>query len=238
MRKYGEGWAVAYFFGLCLAAAIVLIVIGMVIAGIRHRKRREVRRAWGAKWGLELVDSEEYEKSRKGRSTAQSELAAKIVQEYPYVPAFKNSTSCRFAMHMLEGTVQGRFTRVFEFVYLTGSGKHVVEHPFSVVGFHLNSIKGHLSLRRPGWLDKVKDDIQVGRPILDDRYNIYADEWNLLANELPDELARVLEESDLFELVVAVDRMVVTVRKKLKNEAYDRLMEDAIKLADWLDTKR
>jgi hypothetical protein len=37
---------------------------------------------------------------------------------------------------------------------------------------------------------------------------------------------------------VAVDRMVMTVRKKLKNEAYDRLMEDAIKLADWLDTKR
>lgn len=237
MRKYGEGWAVAYFFGLCVAAGIVLITIVLLIAKANHRRRRAIRKAWGAKWGLELVDSEEYEKGRKGQ--AQFELAAKMLEEYPYVPVFKNSTSFRCAMHMLEGTIQGRFTRVFEYMYITGSGKNTVDHNFSVVGIQFDSIKGHLALRKHGWRDGLgKDDIQSGRPILDDRYYIWADEWGLLAKELPDDLGRVLEECEVYELIVAVDKMVMIARKRLKVEQYDRLTEDAIKLADWLDAKR
>lgn len=237
MHRYGEGWAVAYFFGMILLISAILIIVGHFIAKARHRKRREVRQAWGAKWGLGLLDTEDYDQSRKGN--AHTDLAAWIVKEYPYSPLISKSTSYRGAMHVLEGTLQGRPTRVFEFKYISGTGRHTVEHHFSVVAMQLNSVKGHLSLQKHFWLDRLgNDDIQTGRPVLDKRYYVRADEWGLLANELPEDLGQVLEAGRIFELVVAVDKMVVIAHDRLKNDAYDRLMEDAMKLADWLDAKR
>jgi hypothetical protein len=238
MRRYGDRWAVAYFFGWIVLATIILIWIALALARVHHRKRRARRQSWGSKWGLTLLDTEAYDRAEKRDSHVR--LASQIALEYPYVDIFKAGTSYRGAMHMLEGIVQSRPTRVFEFKYITGSGKHMVEHHFSAVGIQLNSVKGHLGLRKHGWRDGLsKEDIQTGRSVLDDRYYIWADEWALLANELPDDLAQVLEESnEVFELVVAVDKMVMIANRRLKNEAYDRLMEDAIKLADWLDTKR
>jgi hypothetical protein len=238
MHRYGDRWAAAYFFGIVLVFSVIFIWLVLIVGRAVHRRRRGIRQEWGRKWGLTLTDTEEYDRSHKGDS--HTSLGVKMAKEYPYAPILKASSNYRGAMHLLEGVVQGRATHVFEFKYITGSGKHLVEHHFSVVGMQLNSVKGHLALRKHAWRDGLsKEDIQTGHAILDDRYYIWADEWALLANELPNDLAKVLEESkEVFELVVAVDKMIIFANRRLKPEAYDELMEDAIKLADWLDTKR
>lgn len=234
-HKYGEGWAVAYFFGICILCGFILIVIIMAISRAEHRRRKLKRAAWGKKYGLELRDTLEMGRSLFRHS--ETKVGEDVLKDYPYATLFQNKP-LPMTMHILEGVVDGLKARVFEFRYITGSGRTTAEHRFSVVAFEFESIKPYTALRRHGWKDGLsKDDIKVGDKTFDDEFYIYADDWGLMMNELPRELAETIFNSKLIDLVLADRTLVVSAKFLRKNEAYDTFFEEVRQMAAYFKSK-
>lgn len=231
MRKYGEGWAVAAFFGYCVLGGIVFFWIILKLAKWAHQRRSNRRKNWGARYGLKLLDTKENRK--RFLDCAESEHGTAVLGDYPHVGVFRMPMA--MAMHILEGVMDNLPIRVFESRYITGSGKQTVEHHFSIVAFTFDRIKPYTALRRHTWRDGLtRDDIQSGRTELDSKFYIWADDWRLLANNLPADVERIFLQSRLFEFILADNKLVVLARGRLKDEGYDRLLADSRRLASWV----
>lgn len=234
MRKYGEGWAVAYFFGLCMAAGLALLVIIGFIARAFHRRRLRQRSEWGHPKGLRPVDTLESTKSIF--NTRSLEISEKILRDYPYYNPFKQPRA--IASCILEGYIDGMQCRTFDFSYFTGTGKHSIEYPFSIVAFHYTRIKPYTALRRRERRDGLaENDIQTGWAELDEKFYVYADDWGLLKNELHQELEQLIVRSNIYDLFLADRTLLVVARKRLKNEGYDQLYATAHRLAVYFYNK-
>ncbi len=229
MRKYGEGWAVAAFLGYSLIAGTIFFAIIFTLGAWVHQRRSRRRQDWGARFGLKLLDTKD--KRRRGLGYTDSDIGMAVLREYPYVGIFQMNHA--MAMHILEGYLDQLPTRVFESRYITGSGKHSVEHHFSVVAFDFDRIKPYTALRRHAWRDGLsRDDIKTGKKEIDDNFYIYADDWQLLSH-LPPDIERILLKSRLYDFVLAGDKLVVTATGRLKDEGYNRLLADSRRLANW-----
>jgi hypothetical protein len=235
-KRFGAGWAAAYFFGIIFLAFALLLCVLFALDRKAHLKRKLRRQEWGRKYGLELQDTPEM--GRRLIHYADTEVGAKVLEDYPYVPLFKNPGA--MTMHILQGTVDGLPARTFEYKYITGSGKHTAEHHYTVVSFEFETIKPHTALQRYGWRDPLKKevDIQTGRKIFDEEFYIYADAWGLLANEFTDELEKLFIESRMQIFVVADRRMLLIAHGRLKDEEYDRLFYEGRTLAAYFAGKR
>jgi len=234
-KKYGTAASVAVFFAIMILFTVILITLVMFAGRAAHRRRKIKRAAWGRKYGLELQDT--LEMGKRLFAHLDTEVGEKVLADYPYVSLFRTNTTAR-AMYILEGTVDGRQTRVFEYQYITGSGRTTVEHRHTVVAVEFDGIKGYTALRRHGWGDKLsKDDIKTGVEVFDKEFYIYADEWGLLRNEMPQELAQMLMDSILKDLVLAEKRLVIVATGRVKDDDYDKLLADGRRLGEWIGSK-
>lgn len=234
MEKYGEGWALAYFFGMSAVFGVILIFSIITLGRFAHNRRRMRRTEWGRQHGLRLLDTAD--KVRGYFDYSASDIGNKILQDYPYYNDFKKKMS--MSRHILEGNIDGLLCRVFEYSYVVGSGKYAVEHQHTVVAFHFDRVKPHTALRRHFWRDGLsKEDILTGREEFDDRFYIYADDWGLLQNELPQELEKLILDSVLFDLFLADRTLLLVAKGKLRNSGYDELFADARKLASFFYQK-
>ena len=235
MRKYGEGWAVAAFFVYCAIFGVVFIGVVLKIAKWTHERRSARRQSWGARYGLRLLDTRD---RRRGLvDCVETDVGTAVLADYPYVNVFRQRMA--MAMHILEGVIDNLPTRVFESRYITGRGKHTVEHHFSVVAFDFGRVMPYTALRRHSWRDGLtRDDVQSGRTELDRQFYIWADDWRLLSTQLPADVERIFLQSRLFEFILADDKLVVLARGRLKDEGYDRLLADARRLASWVANVR
>lgn len=229
MRKHGEGWGVAAFFGYSLIAGSIFFFIIFKLGAWVHQRRNLRRQNWGARYGLRLLDTKDTRK--RGLGYTDSDIGMAVLREYPHVGIFQ--MNCAMAMHILEGYLDQLPIRVFESRYITGSGKHTIEHHFSVVAFDFDRIKPYTALRTHAWRDGLsRDDIRTGKKEIDDKFYIYADDWQLLSH-LPPDVERILLESRFYDFVLADNKLVVTARGRLKDEGYDRLLADSRRLANW-----
>lgn len=234
MRKYGEGWAVAYFLGLCFLAGSLFLLFCLFISRANHRRRKNRRSEWGYPYGLRLLDT--WEKDRSLFGHGHTDIGSKILREYPYYNMFKESMA--MASNILDGTIDGMPCRVFDFSYTTGSGKYMVTHQYSVVAFHYDRIKPHTALRRHAWRDGLsKEDILTGREEFDDKFYIYADAWELLKNELPQEIERTIIDGLTYDLFLADKALLVVARGRLRDKGFTDLFADARQLATFFQSK-
>lgn len=228
-KKYGSGWATALFFGYFIVGAIILVLIMLALNSAAHRRRRQRRQEWGRRHGLKLLETPEMD--------VETDIGKQVLAEYPYVSQFKGNAA--MAMHILVGEFDRFPTRIFEYRFITGSGKSTVEHHYTCIAFHFETVRPYTAMRRHGWLDGLpKEDLKTGREALDKAFYIYADDWKILTEQLTPEIERLLLDGMVSDLVQADKSLVLMARGRLKNAAYDEFLGQARRLVAWFASRQ
>ncbi len=223
-KQYGSGTAALIIFGCC-ALAFILLMGGLWLIGRYFARRRfRLRSEWAMERGYTALDSVD-ETADAGKQT----LAA-----YPHVWMFSHASG--IAERIFTGSHKGEPFRVFDFSYTTGSGKSTVEHQYSVVAVQLPRDVRALMFRKRVPFDRLRggDQVLTGNEVFDECFAVDWDVAGILPLRLDDEVIERLREGLVREVFASGWQLVVTTPNHISSDNYDRLIEEAKWLADWV----
>lgn len=232
--NYGTPVAVVILLVLILLGLAIIFCIGMSISYFFQRRRKRILSAWGEQRGFRMLDTEEMVTFFR---PIHKETSDQTLALFPWTNLFKGDGA--MALNVLEGRVEGLPAKIFEYRYMTGSGKSTAEHFFTVVSCEFHAPKSYTGFRRYGWRDPLlgKQDIVTHHASFDDAYYVYADEWGLLQNEFTPDLAQGFVNGQIYDLVIAERRMTACAKGRLKTQNLDALVAEIEVVVRYLLTK-
>ncbi len=223
-KQYGSLTAALLIFGACTVAFILLMGGLVLIARYFARRRFRLRSEWAIARGYQPLDSVE----------GSGDAGKQTLAAYPHVSMFTHASGT--AERIFTGTHNGEPFRVFDFSYITGSGKSTAEHQYSVVAVQLSRDVRPLIFRKRVPLDRLRggDHVLTGNEAFDDCFAVDWDVAGVLPLRLDDEVIERLRDGLVREVFVSGWQLVVTTPNHISSENYDRLIEEAKWLADWV----
>lgn len=170
----------SYFpFAITIAFVAFTLVLVVALASLRRRNyflKKDRRRAWGDRYRLELLDPKDPNESFF--SFGQYPIGTLVRDEFAEIDIFRNASGR--AHHIVQGDIGGRNAKIFDYVFVTGSGKSSTTHEYSVVCFYLGQAFPKFQLTPHTFWDKVSAlfgarDVQIGDPEFDKHFKVIAD---------------------------------------------------------------
>ncbi len=228
--KESHGMTVALFFGGIILCSILLASVIYFLGRAAFKRRHLRRKAWGEQHFYSMMDS-------LPTAYAPNDISRHVLATYPHVWFFQHATA--HAFNILSGSENGELLRVFDYSYITGSGRSTVEHKYSVVAVQLPEQLPALIFRKRVLNDRFaglrgEEFVLTGNDLFDDRFRVQWDVGGILPGRLDNELIEHFSNSIAREYFVSGWQCVVVTHNHLKDEHYDQLLGEALWFSQWL----
>jgi hypothetical protein len=152
----------------------MLLICGITaIARNIYFAKKDRRRIWGDRYRLEMLDPKL--PNEPLFNFGLNPVGIQVRDELAAIAIFRHSTGR--AHHILQGNIAGRNAKIFDYKFVTGSGKSSTTHEYSVVCFDLGKPLPKFELTPHTFWDKVTAifgarDVQIGDPEFDKHFKV------------------------------------------------------------------
>lgn len=233
-RMYGPGVAAVIVFGGCILGFAALMAIILVLDRAAYKRRHLRRTQWGEEKGYRLYDPLP---DSPLPTYGPNEISKHLLTTYPHVWFLQ--TPSAHAFNILAGRENGEEIRIFDYRYVTGSGKSTSEHKYSLVAIQLPRELPALIFRKRVPHDRLakmrgEHTVTTGNERFDDRFRVDWDVAQVFADRLDDELIDYLSNGLAREYFVSGWQCVVVAHKHISNASYDKLLKESLWFSQWL----
>ncbi len=213
---------------LILVGFVAVCVVGLVAAFRSAKKRREALARTSAELGLQF-DSQQDNTCRGGR--------------FDRIDLMRKGRG-RCTRNHFSGRIRGCSVTVFDYRYVTGSGKHRRTHRYGVVIVETELSMPEVRIRREGWFDKLAavvgfDDVDFpGYPDFSARFHVKAKDPQAARNLLTMPVVDYLKRHEQFSWELEGNLAAMAQRGWFKPEELRAAVETAVGLVKLLPDSR